>query len=105
MAIEQGLYAQVVIICQKYLNITQENRNKKEDKFKFQDQFARSQHYFDIFYYWIENNPTRKPDLYTIIFQRHNETQDKSLFKMFVVPIGNVKNVEEMELHINYPND
>ena len=33
---EQGLYAQVVMICRKDLKITEENKNKNEAKFKFQ---------------------------------------------------------------------
>ena len=39
---EQGLYAQVVMLRQKDLNITEENKNKNEDKFKSQGQSARS---------------------------------------------------------------
>ena len=35
--------------------------------------------------------------------QRHDETQDKNIFKMFVVPINNAKNVEEMKFHIDAP--
>ena len=31
MVIEQGLYLQVVVLCQKDLNITEENKNKNED--------------------------------------------------------------------------
>ena len=48
MAMEQGLYAQVVVLLRKYLKITEENRNKNEDKFKFQGWYARSQSWFDL---------------------------------------------------------
>ena len=44
MAMEQGLYSQVVALCQKYLKFTETNKNKYEAKFKFQGQSARSQH-------------------------------------------------------------
>ena len=43
MASEQGLYAQVVMLHQKELKITEANKNKNEDKFKFQCKSARSQ--------------------------------------------------------------
>ena len=43
MSTEQGLYAQVVKIRQKYLKFIAENKNKNEAKFKFQGQSVRSQ--------------------------------------------------------------
>ena len=43
MAMEQVLYAQVVMISRKDLKIIAENKNKSETKFKFQVQSARSQ--------------------------------------------------------------
>ena len=42
MAIEQALYAQVVVICRKGLKFTEPNKNKNEAKFKSQGQFSRS---------------------------------------------------------------
>ena len=61
---EQGLYAQVVKLRQKYLGFTAENKNKNEAKFKFQGQYAKSQRWFDIDFDWIEVNfSTREPDL------------------------------------------
>ena len=44
---------------------------------------------------------TSEPDFYKQIFQRHDETQDKYTFEIFVLPIGNDKNVEEMRFHID----
>ena len=68
----------MVMIRRKYLNITEENKNKNEDKFNFQGRYARSQHWLDIDFDWIEENfSTREPGLYKKIFQRHDETQDK----------------------------
>ena len=50
---EQGLYAQVVMFLQKYLKITEANKNTNEAKLKFQGQSARSQHWFDLDFDWI----------------------------------------------------
>ena len=42
MGMEQVLYAQVVVLSQKYLKITEENRIQNEDKLKFQGHSAIS---------------------------------------------------------------
>ena len=42
MAMEQWLYAQMFMLLQNYLKITEAITNKNNDKFKFQAQFARS---------------------------------------------------------------
>ena len=60
---EQGLYAQVVMLRRKDLKIIEANENINEAKFKFQGQSARSQHWFDLGYDWIEENIiTHGPD-------------------------------------------
>ena len=72
MAMEQGLYAQVVMLRRKDLKFTESNKNKNEAKFKFQCQSARSQRWFDLDFDWIEINfSTREPDFYKKIFQIH----------------------------------
>ena len=53
---EQGLYAQVVKLRQKYLKLILENKNKNEAKFNFQGQSTRSQLWFDLDFDWIEVN-------------------------------------------------
>ena len=53
MAIEQALYAQVVVICRKGLKFTEPNKNKNEAKFKSQGQFSTSQRWFDLEFDWI----------------------------------------------------
>ena len=104
MTKEQGLYAQVVMHHRKYLKITEANKNKNEDKFKFQGQSVRSQRWFNLDFDWIEEKiSTREPDLYRKIYQRHEKTQDTNTFKMFEVPIGNEKCVEEMKFHSKPP--
>ena len=53
---------------------------------------------------WIEvNSSPPGPNFYKKILQRRHETQDKNTFKMFVVPIRNFKNVEEVEFQIDAP--
>ena len=42
---EKGSYAQVVMLRQNYLNITEENENKNKYKLKFQCQSEISQHF------------------------------------------------------------
>ena len=54
MAMEQGLYAQVVKLRHKDLQFVAAYKNKNEAKFKFQGQSARSQIWFDIDLDWIE---------------------------------------------------
>ena len=78
MSTEQGLYAQVFKLHRKNLKLIAENKNKNEAKFKFQGQYARSQHWFDLDFYWIEVNfSTRDPDFYKKITQSHEYKQDK----------------------------
>ena len=48
MAMEQGLYVQVVMLRQKDLEFIAANKNKNEDKFKFRGQSTRSQRWFDL---------------------------------------------------------
>ena len=100
MAMEQVLYAQVVMICRTDLKITEANKDKNEDKFKFRIQSAISQCWFDLDFYWIEeNSSTREPGFYRKIYQMHDESQDTSTFKMLEAPIGNTKCVEEMKFY------
>ena len=56
MSMEQGLYTQVVMLCRKYLKLTEADKNKNEAKFNLQGQFARSQSLFDLYFDWIEEN-------------------------------------------------
>ena len=63
MAMEQGLYAQVVMICRKDLDNKKENENTKE--YNFQGKSARSICWFYIYHEWlVETFSTSEPDLY-----------------------------------------
>ena len=53
MTMEQSLYAQVVKLCRKDLKCFATDVKKNEAKFKFQDQSARSQLWFDLDLNWI----------------------------------------------------
>ena len=86
MAMDQGLYAQVIMIRRKDLKFVATDKNKNEAKFKFQGQSARSQRWFDLDLDWIEVYfSTREPDLYKKYFQSHDDTQDINTFKFFQV--------------------
>ena len=88
MDMEHILYAQVVKISQKYLESIAANKNKNEAKFKFQGQSARSQHWFDIDFDWIEVSfSTLEPDFFNIFFQRHDNTQYINSFKILELEI------------------
>ena len=55
----------MIRIRRKDLKFVATDKNKNEDKFKFQGQLARSQRWFDIDLDWIEINvSTREPDFY-----------------------------------------
>ena len=98
MVLEQGSYAQVIMIRRKDLKFVATYKNKNEAKFKFQGQSERSQRWFYLDLDCIEVNfSTREPDLYKKLFQSHDDTQDINTFKCFQVPIGNAKCVESFK--------
>ena len=98
METEQGLYAQVIMLCQKDLKFVAIDKIKNEAKFKFQGQSAISQRWFDHAFEWIELNfITREPDLYKKVFQSHNDKQDTNTYKIFQVPLGNEKCVKSFK--------
>ena len=104
MAMEKGLYSQVIKLCQDYLKFIAENNNENEARFKFQGQYARSQHWFVLYFDWIEVNfSTREPGFYKKLFLIHGDTQDTITFKIFQVAIGNSKCVEIFKFHNDDP--
>ena len=104
MAMEQGLYAQVIMIRGKDLKFVATDKEKNEAKFKFQGQSVRSQQWFDLDLDWIEVNfSTRETDFYKKLFQSHDDTQDINTFKFFQVPIGNTKCVESFKFQNDAP--
>ena len=56
MEMEQGLYAQVIMIRWEDLKSDVTYKNKNEAKFKFQVQSTRSQQWFDLDFDCIEVN-------------------------------------------------
>ena len=77
---EQGLYAQVVMIRRRESGDKKENEKTK--KYNFQGQPARSRRWFDLDHDWLEENfRTREPDFYKKLFQkqfRGNDTKNIS---------------------------
>ena len=70
MTMEQGLYAQVIMLRRKHLKFVATDKNKNEAKFKFQGQSARSQSWFDLDFDLIEVNfITHEPDFYNFFFK------------------------------------
>ena len=63
MDLEQGLYAQAVIICRSNLD---DIKDKDKTKiFNFQGQSVRIKHWVDIDHEWLkETFMTREPDFY-----------------------------------------
>ena len=92
MAMEQSLYARVIMFRRKDLQFDAVDENKNESKFKFQGQSARSQLCFDLDLNWNDINfSTCEPDLYKKLFQSHENEQEKNTFKFFQVPVGNAR--------------
>ena len=72
------------MLCRKGLKITEADKNRNGDKFRFQGQYARPQRWFDLGFDWIEVNfSTCEPDLYRKIFQTHDKTQDTNTLNFF----------------------
>ena len=66
MSMEQGLYAQVVMIRRRESDDKKEK--EKTNKYNFQVQSARSRRCFDIVHEWLEVNfRTREPDFYKTV--------------------------------------
>ena len=81
MATEQVLYAQVIMLYRKDLELIATDEIKNEAKLKFQGQSARSQRWFDLDFDWIEVNfSTRELCLYNKLFQSHVDTQYTNTF-------------------------
>ena len=94
----------MVKLRRKDLKFISANKNKNEAKFKFQGKSAISQRWFDLEFDWIEVNfSTHEPDLYKENFQRHDDTQDTNTLKLFPVPMGNSKCVENFKFHNDAP--
>ena len=84
MATKQALYAQVVMLLQKYLKIAEGNKNKNEDKFKIWGQSARLERFLDIYFDCTEENfSTCEPDFYNKSFKGITKYNIKTYLKCF----------------------
>ena len=90
MSMEQGLYEQVVKLRWNDLKFIAANKNKNENKFKFQGLSTIPQRWFDLDFDWIEVTfSTCEPAFSKKIIQSHDDTQDTNIFDSFQVPIWN----------------
>ena len=81
-----------------------ENKNENEYKFKFQGQSAISQRWFGLEFDWIKVNfSTHDPDFYKKKFQIHDDTQYTNILRIFKIPIGNSKFVDNFKFHNDAP--
>ena len=104
MAMEQILYAQVLKFWRKDLKFDASDKNKNGSNFKFQGQSGRSKLWFDLDLDWIGINfSTQEPDFYVKMFQNHDNEQEIDTFRIFQVPIGNVKVVKSFVFHNDAP--
>ena len=77
MAMEQSLYAQVIMFWRKDLKFDAADKNKNASKFTFQSQSARSRYWFDLDLDCIDINfSTREPNFYKKRFQNHDNEQE-----------------------------
>ena len=98
MAIEQCLYAQVVMIHRK----DPDNKKEKEKTktYDFQGKSARSTRWFDLDHEWLEENfRTREPDFYKKVYQEKIKGDDKKTYQIFAVPIGNAKTTRNIQFN------
>ena len=104
MAMEQGLYTQVIKLRRKDLKFDAADKDKKLSKFKFQGQSARSRYWFGIDLDWININfSTREPDFYKKLFHSYDNEQETESYRIFEVPIGNAKVVKAFVFHKDAP--
>ena len=90
MALENGLYAKVVIIRRR--DSYDKKEQDKTKQYNFQVQSERTKHSFNIDHEWIkETFMTREPDFYLKLYQNKYWGGDKRIHQIFGVPIGNVK--------------
>ena len=95
---EQGLYAQVVMIFRKESEDKKEKENTK--KYNFQGKSARSRRWFDLDYVWLEENfRTREPDFYKKLYQAKFRGDDTKIYQIFGVSIGNEKTTRKVQFH------
>ena len=94
MVIEQGLYAQVVMIPRKDLYNKKEKENTK--KYNFQGKSARSRRWFDLDHKRLEENSmTHEPDFYKRLYQTNARGDDTKTYQLFAVKIGIAKTTEK----------
>ena len=81
MAMEQGLYAQVVLILWRDSEDKKEKENK--NKYNFKGQSARSIRWFDLDHEWLKTNfSTSETDVYRKLYKTRFSGDDQASFYM-----------------------
>ena len=92
IALEEILYAHVVRICRKSMVQKKDTGKQPKRKYLFQEQSARSKHWFDLDIEWFEEKfSTREPQFYKRLFQSNIEGQSGITYTIFPVPVSNAK--------------
>ena len=70
------------------------------NKYNFQGKPERTKHWFDLDHEWLkENFTTREQDFYKKIDQAKFRGDNTKTYKIFGVPIGNVKMTRKVKFH------
>ena len=87
---EQGLYAQVVMIRRKDLDHKKEKDKAKQ--YNLPGQSARSIRWFNLDHEWlVETFRTHEQDFYLKSYQKNIKGQETKRHQFFLVSIGNAK--------------
>ena len=98
MAMDRGLYVQVVMICRRESYDKKETKNIK--KYNFQGKSARSRRWFNIDYQWLkEKFRTLEPYFYRKLYQTKFRGDDTKTYQIFGVIIGNAKITRKVQFH------
>ena len=102
MALEQGLYAQVIMILRRELDDIKEKY--KTTKFNLEGQSAKTKHWFDLDHEGLKDNfMTREPDFYKRLYQTKFMGDTTQEYQKFGVPIGNTKTTKKVQFRTEAP--
>ena len=102
MALEQGLYAKIIMICRR--NLYDIKEKDKTKIFNFQGKSARTKHWFDLDNEWLKENViTGETDFYKNMYQDKFKGDTTHDYQIIGVPIGNAKMTKNVQLHTEAP--
>ena len=90
MALDNGLYPQVVMVRRRELD--DKKVTYKTKIYNFQGQSARTKHWINLDHEWLkENFMTRELDFYLKLYQTKFRSDKIQNYQKFGLPIGNAK--------------